>query len=59
MALDGAMRIYRLRDPFALEDDSLTGKADGRLHPCSTFPPCRAAIMRKDSSASIGATREA
>lgn len=31
MALDGAMRIYRLRDPFALEDDSLTGKADGRL----------------------------
>ena len=31
MALDGAMRIYRLRDSFALEDDSLTGKADGRL----------------------------
>ncbi len=31
MALDGAMRIYRMRDPFALEDDSLTGKADGRL----------------------------
>ena len=31
MALDGGMRIYRLRDPLALEDDSLTGEADGRL----------------------------
>jgi hypothetical protein len=31
MALDGGMRIYRLHDPLALEDDSLTGEADGRL----------------------------
>ncbi len=31
MALDGPQRIYRLRDPLALDDDSLTGREDGRL----------------------------
>jgi hypothetical protein len=31
MALDGPQRIYRLRDPRALDDDSLTGREDERL----------------------------
>ena len=31
MALDGTMRMYRLRDAAGLADDSLTGPEDGRL----------------------------
>jgi Protein of unknown function (DUF3616) len=31
MALDGPLRIYRLRHPLALDDDSLTGTEDGCL----------------------------
>jgi Protein of unknown function (DUF3616) len=38
MTLDGAMRMYRLRAPAALEDDSLVGKGDGRLTPLFDVP---------------------
>jgi Protein of unknown function (DUF3616) len=38
MTLDGALRVYRLRAPAALEDDSLVGRGDGRLTPLFDVP---------------------
>ena len=38
MALDGTMRMYRLRDAAGLDDDSLTGPEDGRLTPVFDLP---------------------
>jgi Protein of unknown function (DUF3616) len=41
MAVDGAMRIYRLRDALALEDGSLTTEADGQLASLFDLPTVR------------------
>jgi Protein of unknown function (DUF3616) len=38
MTLDGAMRVYRLRAPAALEDDSVVGHGEGRLAPLFDVP---------------------